>query len=74
MSSKRLTSNLYKSLTFLNESLHFFEKEFKKPKNQTSHINVKTNLHLSENNFKKPYFKKASIPLKMSSKSLVVFD
>jgi hypothetical protein len=46
-----------------------------------SQINEKT-LHLSENNFKKPRIlglsltslKKASIPLKMSSKSLVIFE
>jgi hypothetical protein len=72
----------FKSLTFLNKSLHFFEKVFKKPRNlsTTSPINEK-NLHLSGNNFKKPeffekashHFKKVSIPLKMSSKSLVIF-
>jgi hypothetical protein len=76
----------FKSLTFLNKSLHFFEKVFKKPRNlsttspSTSPINEK-NLHLSGNNFKKPeffekashHFKKVSIPLKMSSKSLVIF-
>jgi hypothetical protein len=42
--------NLYKSLTFLNKSLHFFENEFKKPQNlskrPTSYINVKTFVYL----------------------------
>jgi hypothetical protein len=46
-----------------------------------SQINEK-NLHLSENNLKKPRIlgksltslKKASIPLKMSSQSLIIFE
>jgi hypothetical protein len=46
-----------------------------------SYINGKS-LHISETNFKSlgffekssNYFKKASVPLKMSSKSLVVFE
>jgi hypothetical protein len=68
-----------KSLTILKKSLHFFEKEFKKPQNisKCPFLLKKTSVNL-EIIFKTLYFfkkasyqlKRATISLKMSSKSL----
>jgi hypothetical protein len=71
----------FKSLTFRNKTLPFLENVFKKASIyfKMSHINEKK-FHLSRNNLKKPEFfekashrfKKTSILLKMSKKSLKI--
>jgi hypothetical protein len=75
---------LYKSLTFLNKSLHFFKNVFKKPQTlskcptlmkKTSifmEIINKKNLRLFEKSSHQ--FKKASTPLKMFSMKIKVVE
>jgi hypothetical protein len=66
-----MSLHLYKNLRFQNKSLHFFEREFKKPQNLSKIPTLCINLHLSGNNLKKP----TSLSLKMPLlKSLGFFE